>query len=194
MKILIATRNSGKFRELSDFLQKAGHVCVSLNDLQIAEDVIEDGRTFEENALKKARFFCEKSKMATLADDSGMMIDALNGEPGVYSRRWNGTEMTDEALMNYTLKKMKNIPIEKRAAHLVATIAFVFPSGKEIVKSASIDGIISEIQLVPIEKGYPFRSIFFIPELNKAYGALTTEEHDKLNQRIAALKQIIAEI
>lgn len=194
MRILIATRNPAKFREMSDFLKSAGHDCVSLNDLQINENAVEDGQTFEENALKKARFFCSLSKLPTLSDDGGLAIDALNGEPGVYSRRWNGTEMSDEELLNYTLEKMKDIPPENRAAHLIATIALVFPDGREIVKSASVDGVIFEKQLIPIDKGYPFRSIFVISELNKAYGALTTEEHDRLNQRIAALKLIASEI
>src|SRR3989344_3346587 len=128
-KLLIATTNPGKLAELSRFLADIPMNLVNLKDLDITDTVEETGNTFEENAILKARYYCKKSGLPTLADDGGFEIDAPGGEPGVKSHRWihGDREDTDEELIAYTFEKMKGI--QKRGAQLRAVLAFVTPEG-----------------------------------------------------------------
>lgn len=194
MKILIASHNPAKIKELSGFLTELGFETCSLNDLDIKEDVEEIGTTFEENALLKARAYSKLTNLPTLSDDGGMMIDALNGEPGVKSRRWNGHVMGDQELLDYTLERMQGIPAEQRAAHLVVVLALVFPDGREFTSQAAIDGLITEKPMIPIQEGFPFRSIFLVPQFGKMLGELSHEEHETLNHRLKALKLLITQL
>src|SRR3990167_9592915 len=112
MKLLVATTNPGKLAEIRRFLTDIPVELVSLKDVGIADSVEETGKTFEENAILKAKFYAQKSGLPTLADDGGFEIDALNGEPGVKSHRWAdpSQENDDETLINYTLKRLENVP------------------------------------------------------------------------------------
>src|SRR3989344_7519292 len=132
MKLLIATTNPGKLVELSRFLADIPMSLVSLKDLDITDTVEETGKTFEENAILKAKYFCKKSGLPTLADDGGFEIDALGGEPGVKSHRWihQDREDTDEELIAYTLEKMRGLPRAQRGAQLRLVLALVFPDGR----------------------------------------------------------------
>jgi len=181
MKLLIATKNPGKAREIVGFLGTTFEV-VSLSDLADAPDVKETGETFEENAILKAKKYFEWSGIPTIADDAGLEIDYLVGEPGVLSRRWPGYEATDQELIDMTLKKMNGVAREMRSAHLVAVGAY-YNGEKTIIETGSIDGYIVEEQTVECEPGYPFRSIFWIPTFRKLYQELTNEEHEKINHR-----------
>lgn len=181
MKILIATKNPAKAKEIDKYLGD-GFELVSLADFPDAPNIEETGKTFLENAILKARAYFEWAGLPSVADDAGLGIDALNGEPGVMSRRWPGYEATDQELIDLALLKLKNVPKEKRTAHL-RTVG-VFYDGENILHvEGSIDGYIVEKQTVPCEKGYPFRSIFWIPKFNKLYQDLTHEEHDQINHR-----------
>ncbi|MFH0779581.1 MAG: non-canonical purine NTP pyrophosphatase [Parcubacteria group bacterium] len=190
MKLLIATYNQGKLKDYKNLLKDYPLEIVSLDDEKITDDIEENGQTFEENSLLKARFFCKLANMPTLADDGGLVIDVLNGEPGVHSRRWKGYRMTDQEMVDYALERMQGIQREQRTARMVAVLSLVFPDGREFQSKAAIEGIISEKQETAIMQGYPFRSIFFVKELGKIFTDLTEEEHDRINHRIPAIKEL----
>ena len=181
MKILVATKNPSKLKEMREFLG-GGFELISLADLPGAPEVEETGSTFRENALLKARAYFEWSGLPTIADDGGLEIDFLNGEPGVVSRRWPGYEATDQELIDMALEKLKGVSREKRTAHLTTVGAF-YDGQHELSEIASIDGYITEEQLVDCNPGYPFRAIFWIPEKKCLYQHLTPEEHEEVNHR-----------
>lgn len=189
--ILIATKNPAKFDEITTYL-KIPASFVSLKDLNINEEPVEDGETFKENALIKARFYCQKSGLITLSDDGGLMINALNGEPGVKSHRWIDPKKDndDELLINYTLNRLINIPLSKRSAKFHVAIAVVTPKNQEFVSESEVEGIIQTKVSPRRIKGYPYRALFYFPKLNKYYDELTLKEHDKLNHRKKALKAL----
>ena len=190
MKVLIATHNQGKFREMASFIKTWGLKPLSLADLSIKDDVEETGSTFEENALIKSMYFCQKTNFPTVADDSGLEIDALAGAPGIKSRRWKGYKMTDQEMIDYTLEVMKDIPEKDRTCHMVCVVSLILPDMREFTVRASLDGTITETQMLPVEPGYPFRSIFYVPALDKMLGDLTPDEHKKINHRLKALNKL----
>ena len=220
MKILIATKNPGKAREIKEFLGD-GFELVSLADFPNAPDIEETGETFEENALLKARAYFEWSGIPSIADDGGLEIDYLNGEPGVKSRRWPGYEATDEELIEMTLKKLEGVPQENRTARL-RTVGTYYDGKNTLSRTAAIEGYITEDYCGHCEKGYPFRSIFWIPKFNnpraqrgatpersegssrrmteqssydgKLYQDLTHEEHEQINHRKVVCGQLAADI
>ncbi len=208
MKTLIATKNPGKAKEIKKFLEKYFDV-VSLADFSDVPEVEETGRTFEENAILKARKYFEWSGIPSVADDGGLEIDFLNGEPGVLSRRWSfdfapstslrisqdkpGPERTDQELIDIALAKLKGVSWEKRTAHLRTVGAYY--NGKNIsTETAAVDGYIIEESDGKIEAGYPFRSIFWIPEFKKLYRDLAQEEHEQINHRKTVYSKLAAKI
>lgn len=162
-KLLIATTNPGKVLEYKEIFKelKLPIELVSLKEVGIIEKAEEDGSTFEENAIKKARFYFNLSNLPTMSDDGGLEIDYLNGEPGVKSRRWPGYEASDEELQQIALDKLRGVPGEKRGAQLKAVIGLIFPSDEKFYTFEGIlRGIIAEKPFDKIIAGYPFRSIF----------------------------------
>ena len=202
IKILIATKNPGKAREMKIFLG-SGFEIVCLADLPNTPDIEENGNTFEENALLKARFYFDWSGIPSVADDAGLEIDYLNGEPGVLSRRWPsfteasegrpGSEKTDEELINLALEKLKGVPKEKRTARL-RTVGLYYDGKNTLSRTASVEGYITEDYCGHCEKGYPFRSIFWIPKFSKLYQDLTHEEHEEINHRKVVYGQLAQDI
>ena len=192
MKLLIATKNPGKAREIREFLGK-DFKPVTLADLP---DVEETGKTFEENSLLKAKkyfewFYAQQGSslynkddpcIGCIADDGGLEIDFLKGEPGVKSRRWPGYEATDQELIDIAIEKLKEVPWEKRTAHL-RTVGTFYDGRNILTETAAVDGYIVEEAPSYCEKGYPFRSIFWIPKFNKLYQDLTDKEHQEVNHR-----------
>lgn len=197
-KLLLATTNKAKQTEITFGLQpllEKGVTIVSLHDFPHIEEPEETGATFEENAKLKAQYYAEKTGLPALADDGGLMIDALGGEPGVKSRRWPGYAATDLELINYALDKMKTIPKDKRTAHLATCVAFYDPtSGHFHCDQESIDGFITTEPLTMDTNGYPYRALFKVTTYNKFYDELTQEEHDAINHRLRALKRLIPQI
>lgn len=194
-KLLIATTNPGKLKEIKYFLSGIPLKLVSLKDCHITDKAKEDYPTFAENAKHKARFYCQISKLPTIADDGGLEIDALNGAPGVKSRRWvNGSdEASDEELIKYTLQKLKNVPRGKRGAQLRAVMVLAFPNGKIYQVTAKVRGVISEKPSSRLISGYPYRSLLFLPKIGKFYHSreMTKEEVEKYNHRKKALKKLV---
>jgi len=193
-KILVATSNPGKLAEINFFLSDLSIETVSLTDIGMKADAPETGNTFEENAVMKAKYYCQKSGLPTIADDGGFEIDALNGEPGVHTHRWinKDRENSDEELIKYTFNRMKHVPNGKRGAQLKVVIAFCDPFGFTKTTTAFIRGIIPEKPSGIRTKGFPFRSILYLPEIGKYYNHdfLTKDETEKYNHRKFALDQL----
>jgi len=189
-KLLIASHNQGKINEFKKLLADWPFEIVSLIDVGIAENVEETGKTFEENARLKAEYYFKLSGLPTLSDDGGIEIDALNGEPGVKSRRWKGREMTDQEMVDYTLERLNGVPPEKRTARLKCVLCLKFPDRDAICADGAIEGVITEKPEVPLHPGYPFRCIFRVTKCNKIYEAMTPEEYASVSQRVAALKKL----
>lgn len=190
-ELLIATSNQGKYREISEALSGLNFRLVFLKDLNLdSADFMEDGKTFQENALKKAKYFSEKTEMITLADDSGIIVDALKDELGVKTRRWGaGEAASDEQWLEYFLKKMENISDEKRTAEFVCAVCIIVPQKTEKNFTGETKGMLTrkpESSLIP---GIPLSSCFIPNGLKKVYAALTPAEKNKVSHRGKALFQ-----
>ncbi|OGZ97373.1 MAG: hypothetical protein A3I44_04325 [Candidatus Sungbacteria bacterium RIFCSPLOWO2_02_FULL_51_17] len=190
-KLLLASTNPGKIEEYRRLLGHLPIDVISLKDQGISMAVDEDGKTFEDNAIKKAILYHSISGLPTLADDGGIEIDHLRGEPGVLSRRWPGYEASDDALIEMTLERMRGVPKQKRTAKLRVAVALVFP-GEETVYTAEAEkkGILGTKPIHPVE-GYPYRSLFYLPELKKNYSELTRDEELSLAHRKEALDRLM---
>lgn len=193
-KILIATSNKEKFKEISAAVKKLTDnkmKILSLSDVNTLGKPIENASTFEENAKIKAKFYGDQVSLPTLADDAGLEIDVLNGDPGVKTRRWKGYEAEDKELIEYTLIKLKGIPLEKRTAKLTTCVCIYFPEEKKFYTSqASIKGKIAIKPLNQETNGYPFRVLFIVDELDKFYGEMSEKEHNKVNHRLKAINSL----
>ncbi|MDP1721784.1 MAG: non-canonical purine NTP pyrophosphatase [Candidatus Gottesmanbacteria bacterium] len=193
-KLLIATTNPGKLAEIKRFLGDLPVKLVSLSDVGILDIVEETGKTFEENAILKAKYYCQKSGLPTLADDGGFEIDALGGQPGVKSHRWihGDREDTDEELIAYTLEKLKGLPQAERGAQLRLVLALVFPDGRQYTVEEKTRGVVAEKPSEHRTIGFPYRSLLFLPEINKYYDhdLLTPEETEQFNHRKRALDRL----
>lgn len=194
-KLLIATHNPGKFKESREKLQKdlTGVEIVSLGDLGITEDYEETGETFEENAISKAKFYYDLAKIPTIADDSGLAVDALGGEPGVHSRTWPGYSASDEELLEMLLDKMKDVPEEKRTASFVTVIAF-YDGRDEFITRGEEFGKIAKKSMSKMDKGLPYSAVFLPRGLNKVFSQLTIEQKNSISHRGRAITKLIEKI
>lgn len=188
MKLLIGTNNKNKltqFQKLFKELAKDIEVLAPA-DLGITDDVIEDGETLLENAERKVKFYSEKSGLSTLADDTGLFIDALNGEPGLHSRRW--ISGTDKDRYTKVLEKMKNIPEEKRTCRYTGVLVFCDPKNKEFWKHKyDLEGVIAT---TPKEgSGFGYDPIVIVN--GKYYSQLSEEERLKINHRGIGVKELL---
>ena len=181
-KLLIATTNLGKATEYKKFLSEANLEIICLNDLKNAKSVDETENNFEGNAILKAKGYFAQYHLPTLADDSGLVIDALNGEPGVQSHRWPGYEANDRELVEYALTKLIGVPKNKRTAKLETWTVFYDGEQLLIEKEAIIGYVVEQIPKT-IELGFPWRAILFIPQFGKVYRDLTLAEHQAINHR-----------
>ncbi len=191
-KILVATHNPGKITEYKEIL--GGHALefLLLSDLGIIDEPEESGKTFEENAIKKVEFYSQFTDLPILAEDSGLEIDFLNGEPGVYSRRWPGHKATDQELIDMTLNKLKGVPFEKRGAQFRVSIAFKKnKTDKVIIAEGVLRGIILEKPGAKVIPGFPFRSLFYLPEIDRVLGEATMEDESKIAHRRIAIQKLL---
>lgn len=191
-KLLIATTNKGKIKELTEFLSDLPLQLLRLKDVDISEDVEEKGKTYEENSRAKAVFYSKKSGLPAIADDGGLEISALEGAPGVHSRRWLGYSATDVQLINHLSKVAKELPDNNRDAYFRTVISLALPDGKVWSVKEDVKGIIAKKPLLKILKGYPYRSFFFLPEINKFYheSQLSKEEQELYNHRYKAIQKL----
>jgi len=186
LKIVVATKNKGKIKELEYILRDLNVQIVSQRDMNIDVEVEEDGTTFEENALKKATEIMKLSGEVTLADDSGLEVDYLNGAPGIFSARYAGEGASDADRNNKLLAELKDVPFEKRTARFVCVIAAVWPDGRKIVTRGECHGI---IHFKPVgNNGFGYDPIFFIPEYNRTMAELNSELKNKISHRAKAME------
>lgn len=186
MKIIAATKNKGKIREISKIFGKLGFEVESQQDAGYDIDVLETGDTFEKNALIKARAISLICDNPVLADDSGLCIDALDGRPGVYSARYAGEDATDEDKVNKILGEMEGV--RNRTAYFVTSVAFIFPNGKEFTASGKVEG---HITTEPHGKnGFGYDPIFYSEELGKTFAEATDDEKNSVSHRSRALKAL----
>lgn len=187
-QLLIATGNPAKFSDIKSALSDLPFSFVSLNDLGITEEYDEIGKTFEENAKQKALFYAKKSGLPTIADDGGLEINALNGEPGVKTRRWiDGIEATDEQLVKYTLIRLKN---KNRSAQLRAVLCLALPNGKTYLVEGKIRGEIAQTPYPKYKEGFPFDALLYFPDKKKYYYQLKYEDKIPTNHRTISLSKI----
>lgn len=192
-RIIFATGNAGKMKEIRMILADLGMDILSMKEADINVDIDEDGSTYEENALIKARAVAAYAKNdIVLADDSGLEIDYLNREPGVYSARYMG-EDTPYSVKNANLiSRLEGVPEEKRTARFVCAIAAVLPGGRELTTRATIEGRIGYEEKG--EGGFGYDPIFYVPELKKTTAELTGEEKNLVSHRGKALQLMKEEL
>lgn len=188
-KLLFGTTNAAKLDEVRQAMRESGVEILGLKDFSGIRQVEEAGETFEENAVLKAKGYFAQTSTPTIADDGGLVIDALGGLPGVHSHRWLGHEATDQELVEAVLKRMEGIPQEDRTARLCGVM--VFWDGTHLLKIENhIAGIIAEHLLDDIRPGFPYRPILFLPQFGKPYSRLTDEEHERVNFRRKNLHEL----
>ena len=161
LEVIVATQNRGKVREIKKVLKGLGFRIVSLNDFSGVPQIEEDGKSFLENALKKARFYSKYFGSLTLADDSGLEVDVLKGRPGVYSARYAGERASTRENNRKLLKEMEAIPLSKRGARFKCVLAVVSPEGKEVVVEGSCRGRIGFKEVG--KKGFGYNPLFVLP-------------------------------
>jgi len=191
-KLLIATTNIGKLKELSYFLSDLPIKLLSLNEIGITQDIEETGKTYEENSKMKALFYAKKSGLPAISDDGGIEISALNNEPGIKSRRWLGYEATDEDLINHMMKVSKKLPEGNRKATFRLVVSLAIPNGKVWSRMGEVEGIIAKKPHMKLLHGYPYRSFFYLPDVQKYYheSELTETEMKKYNHRYIAINKL----
>jgi XTP/dITP diphosphohydrolase len=183
IKLLIATGNKGKCSEIAAELAGVDDIqCLSLKDFPAVEECEETGKTFEENAILKAKYYAEKFHILTLADDSGLEVDALNGEPGVYSARYAGTPCNDLANNAKVVKALAGVPAEKRTARFRCVMAMVNADGELLgTASGTIEGrIVDEPRG---KNGFGYDPHFFVDHLNKTTAEISSADKNKISHR-----------
>lgn len=186
--IIFATGNEGKLRELREMLSGIDATIVSMKEAGVYVDVEENGTTFEENALIKARAIAQKSGKLTLADDSGLEVDYLNKEPGIYSARYEGVDTPYEIKNQIIIDRVAEAKGDERSARFVCAIAAAFPDGHVETRRGTIEG---QIAYEPAgENGFGYDPIFYVPEFGKTTAELSPDEKNKVSHRGRALEMI----
>jgi len=184
MKLLIASQNKHKIEEIKQIFDLTDVELLNLEQFNDQDDVIEDGQTFLDNAILKAKYFAEKYHMPTLSDDSGLVVDALDGMPGIHSKRYSGGNDKDNYLK--VLDEMKHV--KQRQAYFVTVIAIYFPKGHIFHFEGRVNG---EIAMTPKgENGFGYDPIFYIPSLGKHMAELDASTKNKISHRAQALIKV----
>ena len=190
MKLTIASNNNGKVREYRQLLAECGFdEVLSLKDAGIKCDPDETGTTFEENAAIKARALRQLCDCAVLADDSGLMVDALGGEPGVYSARWLGLD-SDEKKNAEIIRRLEGIEDDKRTARFVCVIHFIYPDGREVTAKGVCEGIIGHKPQG--ENGFGYDPIFMYG--NRSFAEIGADEKNNVSHRGNALRELVMKL
>ena len=186
MQVVLASKNPHKLAEISKITEKFGFQLVMQSELGVDIDVEETGTTFEENSLLKAQAVMEATGLPALADDSGIAVDALNGEPGIYSARYGFDDsLDDHGRMMLLLKNMENVPDGSRQAQFVCVISMVTPDGQVIQARGEVHG---QLLREPVGSGgFGYDPIFFYPPFGKGFAELAPEEKNQVSHRGQAL-------
>lgn len=192
-KLLVASGNQGKIKEIKKYLENLSDdinfEIIGLGEYPELDEVVEDGDTFTANALKKARTRARETGQLTLADDSGLEVDYLNGAPGVYSARYAGEDASDQDNNRKLLEDIKNVPRNERTAHFKCVLAVIDPDmEEEIVVEGKCDGIITDKPQG--DNGFGYDPLFFVPQYDKTMAELPLEIKNKISHRANALKKM----
>jgi XTP/dITP diphosphohydrolase len=191
IELLVATTNHGKFAEIEGYLRRLPLKLVPLQSLASWPSLVEDGATFEQNALKKARMLAEYCGLLTLADDSGLVVDALNGAPGIFSARYAGEEGNDARNNEKLLIELKHVPEQKRSARFVCVLALCAPDSghtHEWIMREQCEGRIAFA--AKGENGFGYDPLFFYPPLDKTFGEIDRETKARVSHRGKALRKL----
>ena len=188
--LVIATKNKNKLKEFQYILKGLDVEIRSLNDFGPIPDIIEDGTTFEANAYKKAVQTAKYLGLPAIADDSGLVVNSLNGDPGVYSARYAGSNATDEANLQKLLLQLKGV--EDRSAYFQCVLSIAVPSGPALTYEGKCNGVIIEEKKG--ENGFGYDPVFFFEKLNRTFAELTMDEKNAVSHRGTALSEVKKEI
>ena len=194
-KIIFATGNQDKMREIHEILADMDVEVVSMKEAGIHADIVENGSTFEENAVIKAKTICELTGEITLADDSGLEIDYLNKEPGVYSARYMGEDTSYDIKNNNLIERLDGVPKEKRTARFVCAIAAVLPDGKELVTRQTMEGYIG--WEIAGTNGFGYDPIFYLDEYGCSSAELAPQQKNAISHRgkaLRAMKEMLVKV
>ena len=187
-RIIFATRNAGKMKEIRMILEDLGVPVVSMKEVGVTAEIIEDGQSFEENAVIKAKAVMELTGEPVLADDSGLEIDYLDRAPGIYSARYMGEDTSYDVKNTAILRQLDGVPEEKRTARFVCAIACAFPDGAVLTSRGVMEGIIG--YEIKGENGFGYDPIFYLPECGCTSAEITPEQKNELSHRGKALRQM----
>lgn len=190
MDYVIATNNQHKLLEIRAILEKDSRRFLSMKEANIATDPEENGTTFEENALIKARAACQAAGLPAMADDSGICVDALNGEPGIRSARY--CEGSDQDRTRFLLKKLEGIAKERRTGRFVSVIACVYPDGTEFTVRGECEGVIA-FEMAG-GGGFGYDPVFYVPEEGCTFAEMPQERKNQISHRANALRLMKAEL
>jgi XTP/dITP diphosphohydrolase len=188
LEVIVATRNKGKIREIRDALKGLNLRIYGLSDFPDVPEIEEDGHSFTENALKKARFYATYFRKLTLADDSGLEVDSLKGLPGVYSARYAGERASGQENNQKLLREIHGVPISKRGARFRCIIAMKSPVGREAIVEGSCKGRIGFKEKG--RRGFGYDPLFVLPKDGKTMAELSLEEKNRVSHRGKALRKI----
>lgn len=186
IKIIFATKNKGKIQEINQIMKDTCFNIISMEEAGIDLDIEETGDTFEQNAILKATAIMNLTNEIVLSDDSGLEVDYLNKEPGVYSSRYMGVDTPYTIKNQHILDLLKDVPDEKRTARFVSVIAAVFPDKKTLTTRAAIEGIIAH--KIAGDNGFGYDPIFFVPEFGITTAQMSIEQKNKISHRGKALR------
>jgi XTP/dITP diphosphohydrolase len=189
MKILLATQNKGKAAEFQELLADSDIEVCSLLDFPDWEDIEETGQTFAENALLKAREAMKKTGLVTLADDSGLEVEALKGAPGIYSARFAGEQGNAAKNIDKLLLLMEDVPEEKRGARFRCSLAIVTPDGREFLVEGKVEGKI--LRRRQGESGFGYDPVFFLPASGRTMAELSSAQKNEISHRAQAFRQAL---
>ena len=192
-RIIFATGNEGKMKEVRMILADLGYEILSLKDIGYDKEIIEDGKTFEENALIKAKTIAKERNEIVLADDSGLEVDYMDKQPGIYSARFLGEDTSYHIKNQYIIDQLKDAKSEERTARFVCAIACAFPDGRTLTTRGTIEGYIGYEERG--ENGFGYDPIFMVPEFNCSTSELDIEQKNKISHRgkaLEAMKKLIS--
>ena len=188
LEVIVASRNKGKVREIRDALEGLNLRILALSNFPGAPEVEEDGKSFTENALKKARFYSKYFGKLVLADDSGLEVDSLKGQPGVRSARYAGERASAEENNQKLLREIQGVPISRRGAGFKCIIAIASPDGREAIAEGSCRGRIGLREKG--KKGFGYDPLFILPQYGRTMAELSLEEKNRVSHRGKALRKI----
>ena len=187
-ELVLATRNRHKAQELASLLSDLGISIRTMDAFPQVPDVIEDGKTCEANAIKKARAVSRATGLLAVADDTGLEVDALGGQPGVYAARYAGEHVTYEDNWRKLLRELSGVPHDRRTARFITVAAIASPSGEVQVAEGQLQGVITEEPAGA--QGFGYDPVFFVPELGMTLAELSPDEKNRISHRAKAFAQV----